>query len=207
VHGPWPLTTITLNLNHLNALVEFSLNISITFELFLDEELVDVPPMLFSSLLCCSPANVKKTHSETDPPTPSKPLPPVVSLLNLCFKPSLLMVTRQESPTVPRITNFVLPEAPAKRTASSIKSANLEVYTAQRALDLFNSYVDEDVPDVIGPEGFEKLCTDASMPMEGARPLIFAWQLQVEEMGKISKQEWVQGMATLRSVFCCAVRP
>jgi len=117
------------------------------------------------------------------------------------------MMTRQESPTVPRITNFVLPEAPAKRTASSIKSANLEVYTAQRALDLFNSYVDEDVPDVIGPEGFEKLCTDASMPMEGARPLIFAWQLQVEEMGKISKQEWVQGMATLRSVFCCAVRP
>lgn len=115
------------------------------------------------------------------------------------------MITRQESPIVPRITNVVLPEAPTKRT-SSIKSAKHEVYTAKHALDLFNSYVDEDVPDVIGPEGFEKLCTDASMPMDGARPLIFAWLLQVKEMGKISKQEWVQGMATLRSVFCCAVR-
>ncbi len=49
----------------------------------------------------------------------------------------------------------------------------------------------------MGPEGFERLCADAGMPMEGARPLIFAWQMQAAEMAKISKQEWVQGMATL----------
>jgi len=134
--------------------------------------------MLFSSLLCCSTSNVKKTHSETEP---SKPFPPV------------------EIPTAaPRITNIV-PEAPAAT------SGKLEVYTVQRALDLFNSYVDGDVADVIGPAGFERLCTDASMPMDGARPLIFAWQLQVKEMAKISKQEWVQGMATLKIASITAI--
>jgi DCN1-like protein 4/5 len=66
---------------------------------------------------------------------------------------------------------------------------------------LFKAYADEDAPDVIGLEGFERLCKDVEMPLDGARPLIFSWQIQAQEMGKISKEEWVQGMATLKSVF------
>jgi DCN1-like protein 4/5 len=63
---------------------------------------------------------------------------------------------------------------------------------------LFATYADEDAPDSIGIEGFERLCKDAEMSLEGARPLIFSWQLQAKEMGRITKDEWLQGMATLK---------
>ncbi|KAJ3497790.1 hypothetical protein NMY22_g19664 [Coprinellus aureogranulatus] len=78
--------------------------------------------------------------------------------------------------------------------------ADLKVqpYTAQRALALFQKYADSDDPSVIGPEGFEALCTDSGIPLEGALPLILAWQLDAKEMAKISKEEWVKGMETLK---------
>jgi len=78
------------------------------------------------------------------------------------------------------------------------KAAKVEPYTPQRALDLFATYVDEDDPSVIGPEGFERLCSDADLSMEGPLPLIFAWQMGAKEMAKVTKEEWVQGMATLK---------
>lgn len=90
---------------------------------------------------------------------------------------------------------------PAKPAATPTRNTKLELYTPQRALELFKTYADEDGQDVIGPEGFERLCSDAEMPMEGARPLIFAWQMQATEMGKVSKQEWTRGMATLKCVY------
>jgi len=46
--------------------------------------------------------------------------------------------------------------------------------------------------------GFEKLCKDAEVPFEGACPLILSWQMQAKEMGKITKDEWLQGMAALK---------
>jgi len=84
------------------------------------------------------------------------------------------------------------------------KPAKVEPYTPQRALELFATYADEDDTSVIGPEGFEKLCNDAEMPMEGTRPLIFAWQMNAKEMGKVSKDEWVKGMAALKCVIAMA---
>jgi len=109
----------------------------------------------------------------------------------------MLMATCQEN-SAQTITKPTVTCQPAKPAASPKNSTKLEPFTPQRALGLFKSYADEDAPDVIGPEGFERLCADAGMPMEGARPLIFAWQMQAVEMAKISKQEWVQGMATLK---------
>lgn len=70
---------------------------------------------------------------------------------------------------------------------------------------MFKKYADEDAPDVIGLEGFERLCKDTEMAMDGTRPLIFSWQIQAKEMGKISENEWVQGMATLKSVLVSSV--
>jgi len=74
-------------------------------------------------------------------------------------------------------------------------------------LALFEVYAETDEPNIIGPEGFEKLCGDASLSMEGPVPLILAWQMNAKEMAKISKEEWVSGMKDLRydrSIVCLA---
>ncbi|KDR81895.1 hypothetical protein GALMADRAFT_58902 [Galerina marginata CBS 339.88] len=73
-----------------------------------------------------------------------------------------------------------------------------EPYTPQRALVLFSTYADSDDANVIGPEGFEKLCTDADMPLDGPRPIVFAWQMGAKDMAKITKDEWVSGTSTLK---------
>jgi DCN1-like protein 4/5 len=65
-------------------------------------------------------------------------------------------------------------------------------------LALFQNYADSDDPNVIGPEGFEGLCMDSGIPLEGALPLILAWQVDAKEMAKISKEEWAKGMDTLK---------
>lgn len=81
------------------------------------------------------------------------------------------------------------------------KAGKIEPYTLQRAVEMFNTYADPDVPDTIGPEGFQQLCEDAQMPMEGARPLIFAWKVDSKEMGKITQEEWTKAMSSLKYVI------
>lgn len=73
-------------------------------------------------------------------------------------------------------------------------------YTPQRSLTLFKVYADKDT-GIIGPEGFEQLCTDSNIPLDGAVPLILAWQLGAKEMAQISEDEWVTGMDTLKYVI------
>ena len=81
-----------------------------------------------------------------------------------------------------------------------------EPYTAKRSLALFERYADRDDPTIIGPEGFEKLCSDANIPLDGALPLILTWQLGAKEMGKITAQEWSSGTESLRYVSCSPYR-
>jgi DCN1-like protein 4/5 len=72
------------------------------------------------------------------------------------------------------------------------------MYSEQRAETLFSQFADEDSPDVIGAEGFERLCKEAQIPLDGALPLLLAWQFSSQEIAKISKQEWMEGTAALR---------
>ena len=73
-----------------------------------------------------------------------------------------------------------------------------QTFTASKVLSLFTAYADPDDTSVIGPEGFEQLCTDASIAMDGAKPLILAWLLDAGEMGKFKKEEWVKGLGDLQ---------
>ncbi|KIY43338.1 hypothetical protein FISHEDRAFT_53373, partial [Fistulina hepatica ATCC 64428] len=73
-----------------------------------------------------------------------------------------------------------------------------ETYTHARALELFSNYADSDDPDVIGPEGCERLFTDANISLEGAMPLLLAWQFGAKEMAKFTKDEWVAGTSILK---------
>ncbi|KAI0059123.1 DUF298-domain-containing protein [Artomyces pyxidatus] len=76
--------------------------------------------------------------------------------------------------------------------------AKYEPYNAVNAATLFARYADADDPSVIDPEGFERLCTDAGIPLDGAMPLLLAWQLDAkEEMAKIPRDAWVKGSEAL----------
>jgi len=72
------------------------------------------------------------------------------------------------------------------------------VYSEQRAETLFSQFADTDLPDVIGAEGFERLCNEAQVPLDGAMPLLLAWQFDSHEMGKISKEGWMGCTSSLR---------
>lgn len=74
------------------------------------------------------------------------------------------------------------------------------MYSGQRAEALFSQFADEDNPGVVGAEGFERLCNQAQVPLDGALPLLLSWQLDSEEMGKISKEEWMKATTVLRRV-------
>jgi hypothetical protein len=87
--------------------------------------------------------------------------------------------------------------APPKKAAASPKSAP---YTPAAASALFAKYADEDEPTEIGPEGLEALCADGCIPLDGALPLVLAWQLGAKEMGKFSQEEWAAGMGALQCV-------
>ncbi|KAI8999043.1 DUF298-domain-containing protein [Trametes punicea] len=63
---------------------------------------------------------------------------------------------------------------------------------------LFRTYQDPDAPGEIGPEGFEKLCNDLNISLEGALPLVLAWQLHGLEMGRLKENEWMRGTEELR---------
>lgn len=76
-----------------------------------------------------------------------------------------------------------------------------EPYSDAHAKQLFATYQDPDTPGEIGPEGFEKLCTDLDISLEGALPLVLAWQLNGSEMAKFTEEEWVKGTSELRYVL------
>ena len=82
----------------------------------------------------------------------------------------------------------------------TISNTKTEPYTPARAAALFATYADSDDPDVIGPDGFQQLCEDAQISMDGALPMILSWQLTSKEMMKISKAEWTAGTSALKCV-------
>jgi len=143
--------------------------------------------MPFSLLSCCSSNNIKKTHSDDETVHSSKVSP---------IKESPPVVTNYHQPVVPPTPNPV----PVATTKPPVKKPSLrtEPYSSQRAQELFKTYADNDDPNEIGPDGFEQLCNDADMKMDGARPIIFAWQFGAKELAKITKEEWITGTSTLR---------
>jgi DCN1-like protein 4/5 len=85
--------------------------------------------------------------------------------------------------------------AVAQRPAQKGKAPSHPPFTRARALELFNTYRDQEVSteDIIGSEGLEKLCSDAQLDMEGPKPLLLAWILGAKALGQFTKAEWEQG--------------
>ncbi|KAL4266459.1 Defective in cullin neddylation protein [Pleurotus pulmonarius] len=104
------------------------------------------------------------------------------------------------SPLTQRLQPEDLPSANGTATPRSTLSSSIAAneYTPALALATFGKYADEDNPEVIGPESFSRLCEDADVSLEGALPLIIAWQMDAGEMGKITKEEWTKGTSKLQ---------
>lgn len=141
----------------------------------------------------------------------------------LCCTTRAAKYSQDDTPTQPNAngnanSSASLDSATAKaKSAKSASSTSLDIepYSPARVTALFATYADEEDPATIGPEGFERLCNDADIPLEGAKPLMLAWLLKASEMAKISKSEWEAGMADLQCVFvpipqdatlCCLYR-
>ncbi|KAG9095115.1 hypothetical protein FS749_011046 [Ceratobasidium sp. UAMH 11750] len=71
-------------------------------------------------------------------------------------------------------------------------------FTLEGVQAMFENYMDEDDNNVIGGEGMEKLCADASMSMEGALPLLVAWSLSAKTLGSFTRAEFTGGFGKLR---------
>ena len=92
--------------------------------------------------------------------------------------------------------------AAAESKSAAIQDAGKpEPYSEARARKLFKAYEDPDTPGEIGPEGFEKLCADLDISLEGALPLVLAWQMHATEMAKFKESEWMRGTGELRYVL------
>ena len=83
----------------------------------------------------------------------------------------------------------------AAATAQSSRHARAAAERTSTATSVFEQYAEEDDPNVIGPEGLERLCESAEIPMDGALPLLLAWISNSKEMGKITRAEWMGGMS------------
>ncbi|KAJ7632108.1 hypothetical protein FB45DRAFT_493583 [Roridomyces roridus] len=166
--------------------------------------------MPFSLFACFSSRNVKTLHSD-DEPAQSKSAPTTTKVCpqNLFVQSFPLNLNpakpRTSSSTAPPVAHkkpqAAAPAAAKSQPAAASSQIKVEAYSADRAATLFKKYADEDEPNTIGPEGFEQLCTDAQIPLEGAGPLILAWQLNAKEMAKIGREEWTKGCEGFRCVF------
>lgn len=130
--------------------------------------------MKLTSLFCCSPNPVTFSHD--------------VDALHASSNVNASSTSVGSSTKTPKVVK------PVKTVPDP------EPYTASQAEVLFQKYADEDDPSVIGPEGLEKLCSDAEIPLDGALPLVLAWQFGASEMAKLSKSEWETGTSQLQCV-------
>jgi len=87
-------------------------------------------------------------------------------------------------------------EAPPVSTHSRSDSDNKGGFSQKKLEELFDKYKDEDGQQ-IGPEGVEQLCKDIGVDPEDVLVLVFAWHLNAQRMGFISKEEFLTGLQKL----------
>ena len=125
--------------------------------------------MLFTSLFCCR----SNSHHPDDPAEPSS------SAQKQDSEPPTPVRQPVSSSRMPSLT-------------SSVKKT--EPYNPSDVLSLFKSYADGDDPETISAENFERLCTDANVPMEGPMPLILLWHMDAQDLGTIKRDQWTKVM-------------
>jgi|SRR5271154_817040 len=144
--------------------------------------------MRFSSLFCCGSRRKSKRANNASSDQVALEIGDAVRF-------SYVLGNYSQPPPPLQKASTIISKAPA---ASSTPAVKPQPYSSARALSLFVSYADKDDTDMIGPEGFERLCTDAGLEMDGAKPLVFAWLLDAKDMAKLTKDEWAKGLEDLQ---------
>ncbi|KAJ3535444.1 hypothetical protein NM688_g6977 [Phlebia brevispora] len=110
----------------------------------------------------------------------------------------------EPSPSLAKASNEISASASSAndtvkaKPAKSSRPTEADPFSPERATELFNKYTEPDDTSVIGVDGFLKLCNDAGIAMDGPLPILLHWQLNAEDMMKIKKSEWDEGMAGLQ---------
>lgn len=86
--------------------------------------------------------------------------------------------------------------APYKRPMGSTDS---KPSSDTKLHNLFDQYNDDNDAEAILAEGVEQLCKDLALSPDEFRVLLFAWQLNAEQMCRFTRTEFVTGMKRL----CC----
>ncbi|KAL1918731.1 uncharacterized protein VTP21DRAFT_2753 [Calcarisporiella thermophila] len=71
-------------------------------------------------------------------------------------------------------------------------------FSDRACIDSFDRYKDSEDPDIIGPEGIERLVSDLGLSLDSPIVLVFAWKLNAATMGQFTKMEWLNGMRGLK---------
>ncbi|CDH56648.1 dcn1-like protein 4-like [Lichtheimia corymbifera JMRC:FSU:9682] len=86
----------------------------------------------------------------------------------------------------------------AKKTNTKAKAQqDGQVMFAKACEGWFNKYKDED-EDIISPEGCQAFFNDLGVSLESIHPIIIGWKLNASRMGYFTRQEWMQGMTSLK---------
>lgn len=138
---------------------------------------------LSNFLPCCSSHAVINSHSDVDAETAGKHTVEVSNmspLFSIIYPLTYIYKSKPVAKPVP---------------------LSAQAYSVARVRALFETYRDSDDPNVIGPGGFQQLCTDADISLEGVLPLVLAWQLDAKEMAKFTEKEWLEGFRALQCAF------
>ncbi|KAB5594384.1 DCN1-like protein 1 [Ceratobasidium theobromae] len=107
----------------------------------------------------------------------------------------------KEAPsTKPTKSAAAAPRKGAKHENTKAVPAGLDpsTFTLEGVQALFEKYMDEDDNNVIAAEGMERLCADASIPMDGALPLLVAWIVNAKTLGTITRAEFTGAFGKLK---------
>lgn len=129
--------------------------------------------MLFTSLFCCR----SNSHHSDDPVEPSS------------------SAQKQDSEPPAPVRQCVPPSGKRGLTCSPKRT---DPYNPADVQSLFKAYADQDDADTISAENFERLCTDASVPMEGPMPLILLWHMDAQDLGTVKRDQWTKVMQDLQ---------
>jgi len=86
------------------------------------------------------------------------------------------------------------PSSSTQKTDSEPPVPETEPYNPAGVQSLFKAYADQDDADTISAANFERLCTDANVPMEGPMPLILLWHMNAQDLGTIKRDQWTKAM-------------
>ncbi|XP_065341767.1 DCN1-like protein 4 isoform X1 [Cloeon dipterum] len=72
-----------------------------------------------------------------------------------------------------------------------------EVFNQKACLKWFQEYSQNDDPNIMGPDGVEKFCSDIKVKPEDIVMLVLAWKMKAKQMAYFTQEEWLQGMTEM----------